>query len=179
MFDNIGRKLKIVATVLVVIGMTASLVLGVIISTYTLLGLFVIAFGCLGSWLSSLGMYGLGQLIENTNKLVVLQKNLWVPKTHKKENVEYNGELTDVTIPDGVTCIGDCEFKDCCSLMSITIPDSVTSIGYFAFDNCTKLTSIKFKGKKWQWESILKYPDWDSGTGDYTVYCIDEFITKL
>lgn len=38
--------------------------------------------------------------------------------------------LTSITIPDGVTSIGDDAFAGCSNLTSITIPDSVTSIGY-------------------------------------------------
>ena len=50
--------------------------------------------------------------------------------------------LTSVTIPDGVTSIGDRAFYDCTGLTSVTIPDSVTSIGNSAFYNCRGLTSV-------------------------------------
>ena len=50
--------------------------------------------------------------------------------------------LTDITIPDGVTSIGDSAFSCCRSLTDITIPDSVTSIGCEAFYNCSSLTNI-------------------------------------
>ena len=49
---------------------------------------------------------------------------------------------TSYTIPNSVTSIGDCAFRNCTSLTSVTIPDSVTSIGYFAFEGCTSLTSV-------------------------------------
>ncbi|MBR7183543.1 MAG: leucine-rich repeat domain-containing protein [Alistipes sp.] len=50
--------------------------------------------------------------------------------------------LTQYTIPDGVTEIGDHAFQGCDGLTSITIPDSVTSIGDWAFQYCSGLTSI-------------------------------------
>jgi len=50
--------------------------------------------------------------------------------------------LTEYTIPNSVTKIGDQAFYDCRSLTSVTIPDSVTSIGVQAFRNCRSLTSV-------------------------------------
>ena len=47
-----------------------------------------------------------------------------------------------MTIPDGVTSIGEGAFESCIGLTSVTIPDSVTSIGKFAFYDCKCLTSV-------------------------------------
>ena len=52
--------------------------------------------------------------------------------------------LTSITIPDSVTSIRYKAFS-ACSLTSITIPDSVTSIGSYAFAYCSSLTSIYCK----------------------------------
>ncbi len=50
--------------------------------------------------------------------------------------------LTQYTIPNGVTKIGDDAFFGCTSLTSVTIPNSVTKIEIFAFRKCTSLTSV-------------------------------------
>ncbi len=50
--------------------------------------------------------------------------------------------LTSVTIGSGVTSIGNYAFSGCSSLTNVTIPNSVTSIGERAFHNCSSLTSI-------------------------------------
>ena len=50
--------------------------------------------------------------------------------------------LTSITIPNSVTSIGDKAFYKCESLASITIPNSVTSIGEYAFYDCESLTSV-------------------------------------
>lgn len=51
-------------------------------------------------------------------------------------------EVTNLTIPNSVNCIGDYVFDGFKSLTNITIPNSVTSIGSSTFSGCTGLTSI-------------------------------------
>lgn len=83
--------------------------------------------------------------------------------------------MTDITIPDSVTSIGDYAFYKCNSLTDITIPDSITSIGNYAFCNCTGLTSIKIP------KSVTNIGEFAfSGCGDsleITVSC-DSTLTK-
>lgn len=55
---------------------------------------------------------------------------------------KYTGSGGAVTIPSGVTSIGDEAFNSRDDLQSITIPSSVTSIGHSAFAHCTSLTSV-------------------------------------
>ena len=51
--------------------------------------------------------------------------------------------LTEYTIPDSVTSIGNSVFYNCGELTSIIIPDSVISIGKYAFNGCNNLTNVK------------------------------------
>ena len=55
-------------------------------------------------------------------------------------------ELETVSLPLGLTSIGNSSFKNCNKLTSIDIPDTVTSIGNSAFLGCTGLTSITIPG---------------------------------
>ena len=50
--------------------------------------------------------------------------------------------LTSITIPNSVTTIGECTFSKCESLTGVTIPNSVTTIGGDAFAYCSNLTSV-------------------------------------
>jgi hypothetical protein len=54
--------------------------------------------------------------------------------------------LTNITIPDSVTSLGDQTFYDCTNLTSITIPGSVPNIGWEEFEGCNSLTNIIFLG---------------------------------
>ena len=56
--------------------------------------------------------------------------------------LKYKGDAGYVTIPDGITFIGDGAFCGCSSLTHIIIPSSVTSIGIGAFQDCSALRSV-------------------------------------
>ena len=53
------------------------------------------------------------------------------------------GEISSISIPNGITSIGKYAFYDCTGLTSLEIPNSVTSIGEGAFSGCSALTSIE------------------------------------
>ncbi len=54
--------------------------------------------------------------------------------------------LKSVSLPSGISNLGDYVFYGCSSLEEITIPSSVTSIGDYAFYGCIKIDSITFEG---------------------------------
>ena len=50
--------------------------------------------------------------------------------------------LTTISLPEGVTEIGECAFWGCTSLASFSIPEGVTEIGEDAFQSCKALASV-------------------------------------
>jgi len=54
----------------------------------------------------------------------------------------YNQSVTSITIPHGVTSIGNQAFAACKNLNTIFLPDSLASIGNNAFSDCSSLTSL-------------------------------------
>lgn len=69
MFNNIGGKIKGVCTLACAMGIISSLLLGLslLISGHIMSGVIVAALGSLLFWLSSLTLYGFGQLVENSD----------------------------------------------------------------------------------------------------------------
>ena len=51
--------------------------------------------------------------------------------------------ITEITIPEGVTYINENAFKGCTNLERVYLPNSLTAIGSGAFSMCHKLTDIK------------------------------------
>ena len=57
---------------------------------------------------------------------------------------ESAAQIRSVSLPDGITSIGDMAFYGCNTLTSIWLPDSVLSIGEYAFAECTELLQVSF-----------------------------------
>lgn len=93
---------------------------------------------------ANISTYGYGNMhvISNTytdgvGKVVVKGKI-----THFYPYFEYCDNVTSVTIPKGVTTIGEDAFSYCNNLKSITIPEGVTEIESDAFYYCKRLASV-------------------------------------
>ena len=52
-------------------------------------------------------------------------------------------DVTSVTLPEGITEIGEKAFSYCTELTNVTLPSTLTTIGVSAFANCTSLTSLE------------------------------------
>ena len=56
--------------------------------------------------------------------------------------------MTAITIPEGVTELGNQVFANCRKLTRVTLGKNVTSVGANAFKNCKRLKTLTLQGKK-------------------------------
>jgi hypothetical protein len=90
------------------------------------------------------------------------------------ELYRYQGDSTNVEIPDTITSIGSNAFLYEDSLESVTIPSSVTAIKDDAFYGCYYLSDIYFQGTKSQWNAI-DIADTDDFS-DVTIHFTDDAL---
>lgn len=50
--------------------------------------------------------------------------------------------LTEITLPDSISVIGEGAFQNCTNLMSVTLPSGLTALPYECFSGCTMLKNI-------------------------------------
>ena len=55
---------------------------------------------------------------------------------------KYRGGEAHVSIPEGVTVIGESAFQFCHALTSVSIPEGVTKIAERAFECCSRQTQL-------------------------------------
>ena len=86
MFDRIGKKMKNLATLCTFLGMMASFAGAIYIwatdelKSSFIIGLLVLLFGGLFSWIGSFFLYGFGELIEKTTETAERLKSLGLKK---------------------------------------------------------------------------------------------------
>ena len=92
-------------------------------------------------WISARGgIYGPFDGCNNIDTLV-LGGNIKKIGAGMFRNLE---KITDLSLPVGLTNIGNVAFYGCSSLQSITIPGNVESVGSSAFARCTSVHSLNF-----------------------------------
>lgn len=91
---------------------------------------------------------------EYVDELAIPEKINGYPVTVICNNAFRECEIMSVTIPEGVTTIGDSAFFNCDSLKSVTIPKSVTQIRLCAFYDCGKISDVYYAGTKEEWSVI-------------------------
>lgn len=92
MFKNIGEKIKKLAEIFTIIGIVCAVLSGIVVMSFgdgfVLIGFIVIALMSFLAWIGSFLLYGYGQLIDNTDKLV---------KLHTGESDDQFAEAKDST----------------------------------------------------------------------------------
>ena len=80
MFSNIGGKIKIWAVITCIIGMLFWCILGIVLmlegDEMIIWGLLVALVGSVLAWIGTFLLYGFGQLIENSDKLVAINHEM-------------------------------------------------------------------------------------------------------
>lgn len=85
-----------------------------------------------------------------------------------------NTNVSEVSIPDGVTQISQLAFQECINLIKISIPESVIRIEDYAFESCANLQNIFYSGTKKQWEKIEIVTDGNDPLFSAQIHCKEE-----
>jgi hypothetical protein len=72
-----------------------------------------------------------------------------------------------------VVSIGSGVFENNTKITAVYVPASITSIETSAFAGATALEAIYYPASTELWDRVSKASGWDSGSGNYTVYCFD------
>lgn len=101
--------------------------------------------------------------------------------TSKTKHLYLNGtEVTELTIPEGVTTISPCAFSFCRNIKKVTIPKSVTEIKWSAFNQCTGLTEVNISDMKvWCEMTFGQKANPLSATTNARLYLNGELVTEL
>ena len=84
------------------------------------------------------------EAVAKQNNMPLVTKEMTVTPDFvclEDELIKYLGTGGEVTIPDGITYVGNTAFRFS-AVTGVKLPDSLQKIGQLAFDNCRELTSI-------------------------------------
>lgn len=143
MFQNIGRKIKLVVKFFCWVGIIASIILGIVImngrSEFAgIMGAVVAIVGSLFSWLGSILIYGFGQLIENSDILVARETN-----PSASANTATNTTPTPTRLNTG--------YQKCRGCGNLMLGNTCPTCGKSSKEIKDKLTTLE----KWKAEGII------------------------
>lgn len=107
MYNNVGRTIMTVARIITWLGIIVSFILFCLTlsdgdGVRNRLAFVILIIGCIGSWLSSLILYGFGQLIENSDIIAKKYGNESLPSNENKDNISNektaNNTVVDVSV---------------------------------------------------------------------------------
>ena len=100
MFENIGKKIKNLASIICWIGIIASVIIGLILFNSSVsAGLITIIAGSLISWIGSFFMYGFGEIVEssiNTSEKIDILTNLYTINQENNPSRKKDDEIQNL-----------------------------------------------------------------------------------
>ena len=100
MYDNVGAKIKTLAKVMAIVGAIASVVAGLAViafdGDYFLIGVIITVVGAVMAWLSSLMLYGFGELIDKASEIERNTRASGGKKVQNKIDSERIGKLENL-----------------------------------------------------------------------------------
>lgn len=82
--------------------------------------------------------------------------------------------MEDITIPEGITYIGDSCFEACLNLRSVKLPITLIEISKYSFSHCPSLTDMYYPGTMEEWHNnVIRYDEWLTESKVVTVHCSD------
>ena len=110
--------------------------------------------------------------VETDNQNFYSQDNCIMEKANPTKLIVGSSQSV---IPNYITHIFDHAFFYC-EMESITIPVGVSTIGETAFGWCYNLSTIIFRGTMSQWNSVDKADNWIDGCPATKVVCSDGIV---
>lgn len=88
--------------------------------------------------------------------------------------------MKDITIPEGVTYIGDSCFEACLNLRSVKLPTTLIEISKYSFSHCPSLTDMYYPGTMEEWHNnVIRYDEWLTESRVVTIHCSDGELKEI